>query len=345
MSTLAASAPEVFTAPELAAAAGCDVRQIAALIDRGLVATIDGRFVALAEAMRVIRAVRAGRPLAPVASTPPLFTRAGRSSRETRVPLATSTALHGSLVGVLLLAPLFGRAELPTTLASQQIDSVRLVFLAKPGPGGGGGGGGLRQPKPPAAAKREGQLTLSSPVPPPEPAAAPPPEEPPPPRPEEPAPRAPVVSSPSDAETRTGVIQESATKDSAGPGATGGAGTGTGGGLGEGDGAGIGDGSGGGTGGGPYRGGSGIDPPGLLREVKPDYSEEARRRGIEGDVVFEIVVRRDGSVGDVRLLQGLGYGLDQRAMQAVRQWRFDPARRKGVPVDVLVEVSVEFKLR
>jgi TonB family protein len=50
-------------------------------------------------------------------------------------------------------------------------------------------------------------------------------------------------------------------------------------------------------------------------------------------------------VGDVRVLKSLGAGLDQRAEQAVRQWRFEPARRKGAPVDVLVEVAVEFMLR
>ena len=66
-------------------------------------------------------------------------------------------------------------------------------------------------------------------------------------------------------------------------------------GVGEGDGAGIGPGSGGGTGGGPYRPGSGIEPPRLLQEVKADYTEEARRAGITGDVVLEIVVRRDGA--------------------------------------------------
>jgi TonB family protein len=79
--------------------------------------------------------------------------------------------------------------------------------------------------------------------------------------------------------------------------------------------------------------------------VKPDYTEEARRRNLEGEVVLEIVVRRDGSVGNMRLLHGLGGGLDQRAMDAVRRWRFAPARRHGTPVDVLVEVAVEFKVR
>ena len=61
--------------------------------------------------------------------------------------------------------------------------------------------------------------------------------------------------------------------------------------------------------------------------------------------LLEIVVRRDGSVGDIKILQGLPGGLNDRAVQAVRQWRFAPARRQGAPVDVIVEVAVEFKLR
>jgi protein TonB len=61
--------------------------------------------------------------------------------------------------------------------------------------------------------------------------------------------------------------------------------------------------------------------------------------------VLEVVVRADGSVGAVRVVSGLGAGLDARATDAVRQWKFAPARRYGTPVDVLVEVAVEFKLR
>jgi protein TonB len=125
----------------------------------------------------------------------------------------------------------------------------------------------------------------------------------------------------------------------------GGAGTGAGIGLGSGAGSGIGEGSGGGTGGGPYRPGSGINPPRLVREVKADYTEEARRRNLEGDVVLQIVVRRDGSVGAVQLTKGLGGGLDERAIEAVRQWQFAPAMRVGSPVDVVVEVAVEFRQR
>ncbi len=177
----------------------------------------------------------------------------------------------------------------------------------------------------------------------PKPVEPPPPEQKP-----EPAPPvvAPVASVPADARDRAGLpADNTSAADSRGKGTEGGVGSGAGTGIGEGNGAGIGPGSGGGTGGGPFRPGSGITPPSLLREVKPDYTEDARRRGISGDVELEIVVRSDGTVGDVRLQRGLGYGLDQRAIDAVRQWRFSPARRLGAPVDVLVEVAVEFKLR
>jgi protein TonB len=98
-------------------------------------------------------------------------------------------------------------------------------------------------------------------------------------------------------------------------------------------------------GGGPYRPGSGVTPPRILREVKPDYTDDARRRGLEGEVVLEIVVRSDGRVGNIRIVQGVGGGLDQRAVDAVRQWKFAPGERQGTPVDVLVEVAVEFRLR
>jgi TonB family protein len=167
-----------------------------------------------------------------------------------------------------------------------------------------------------------------------------------PPKPQTRSVQAPVVSSPADSSNTAGVLnQPPAATASAGPGGGGGVGIGSGSGVGEGRGSGIGDGSGGGTGGGPFQPGSGIDPPQLLREVKPLYTDEARKRSLEGDVVLEIVVRRDGSVSDLRVVRPLGAGLDERALEAVRQWRFSPAKRRGAALDVVVEVSVEFKLR
>jgi TonB family protein len=162
--------------------------------------------------------------------------------------------------------------------------------------------------------------------------------------------QAPVVPKPADPVDTPGVLTpppapRPPAQPAQGSGAGGGAGTGGGAGVGEGNGPGIGPGSGGGEGGGPYRAGAGIEPPSLQREVKALYTDEARRQGIEGDVVLEIVVKRDGSVGDVRVKRGLDRGLDQRAIEAVRQWRFAPARRHGVPVDVFVDIGVSFKLR
>jgi len=157
---------------------------------------------------------------------------------------------------------------------------------------------------------------------------------------------APIATKPAEAQDREGLLAKAPeVPPSQGSGTGGGVGSGKGTGLGEGDGSGVGDGSGGGTGGGPYRPGSGVEPPRLLREVKADYSDEARRANIEGEVELEIVVRSNGTVGDVKIVRGLPGGLNERAVQAVRQWRFAPARMKGAPVDVVVQVGVEFRLR
>jgi TonB family protein len=255
--------------------------------------------------------------------------------------------------GLVLLTTL-GMAKPQALVSDAEKKDMRLVFLVAPGPGGGGGGGGRVEPAPPPPAARKGVEKLRSPVPErrPRPRVDPPPivrpVEPPPVK-EEPvvAPVAPVAADPRDRAGVPWVAKEPPPQaaESHGPGTGGGTGNGQGTGIGQGDGAGIGPGSGGGTGGGPYRPGAGITAPAIVREVKPDYTEEGRRRHLEGDVVLEIVVRSDGSVGSVKLLQGLGAGLDERAMDAVRQWRFSPAKRYGVPVDVVVEVAMEFKLR
>ena len=358
MSTPASNLPDVFTAGEIARAAGLDPADVKTLFASGAIATIDGRFATRGEAVRAVRLLRRGAPVLPRDRR--LFQALGCSEREPALPVVGSTALHVALVGIAVLLASLGSTPVETRITNEP---ARLVFLATPGPGGGGGGGGLRRPTPAPRAELKGTRKDRSPVPlqraerverkdpppavaPPEPApepvAAPQPDPPP-----APAPPvvAPVASAAADPEERAGVPKSEARAPSNGQGTGGGTGTGEGTGMGEGSGPGIGPGTGGGTGGGPYRPGSGITPPGLLHEVKPDYTEDARRRGLEGDVVMEIVVRRDGTVGDVTLLQRLGSGLDQRAIDAVRQWRFSPARRFGTPVDVLVEVAVEFKLR
>ncbi|MGH9349190.1 MAG: TonB family protein [Vicinamibacterales bacterium] len=360
--------PEVFTVNELTRATGASRERLEGLIDSGQFRPIPGtRFISAGEALRIGRQLRREPPevsLEPAA----IFSTPGGQSRRSAAPAIVSALMHASLFAVALLLSTLDVKSAVTEVRTHE--PARLVFVVSPGPGGGGGGGGLRNPLPaPKVERKAGSRTPRATVPAvtlrpavtttrrdsvppkrPTPAAAPTVVPKPAPREPEPLPSnvlvAPVVSSASDARNREGVIEQGAgNADSQGPGTGGGAGSGHGTGNGEGIGSGIGDGSGGGTGGGPYRPGSGIEPPRLLHEVKATYTDEARRRGLSGDVLLEIIVRADGSVGDVRMLQRLGAGLDERAVQAVRQWRFDPARRKGVPVDVLVEVAVEFTLR
>jgi TonB family protein len=334
---------DVYSPREIARAAG--------LTEEHVLAALGGQdgFVTHADAVRLARELLAAR------RTPFALFRGTAPRPAKGLPLAVSTTLHAGLVAGAMFVASFGLTPSARTLptSNERPEDMRLVFVATPGPGGGGGGGGLRQKPVPPKAERLGRRAISSPMP----ARRPPPAVTPVVAPPEPKPAplnaealpvvvAPIVTAPADSRDRVGVLQQARTdQDSHGPGEGGGVGPGKGTGIGEGDGSGIGPGSGGGTGGGPYRPGSGIEAPRLLREVKADYTEQARRAGISGDVVLEIIVRRDGSVGDVKVLEGLGGGLNERAVQAVRQWRFAPATRRGSAVDVIVEVAVEFKLR
>jgi protein TonB len=351
---------DVYSLAEIAAAAGVAERVVLDLAAHGCLPTLAAApgtapiatLVAGADAVAAVRALASGatvgaesRSVLAIAPDPP---------RPAGVPVLVSTGLHA--LAVLTMAAL---ASLGLSLrAEQPVDEivsrepVRLVYLALPGPGGGGGGGGLKQKAPPPKAQREGTHSLSSPLPArelPPPAPIEKPIEPPKPLDAKMLPpvMAPIATAPADPRNTEGIMKDAPPPPtpSQGAGSGGGAGTGRGTGMGEGDGAGIGDGSGGGMGGGPYRPGSGVEPPRLLREVKATYTDEARRANISGNVEMEITIRRDGSVSDVRILRGLGGGLNERAVAAVRQWRFAPARLKGTPVDVIVEVSVEFTLR
>ena len=312
---------------------------------RGRFDSIDGRFATTGQAVAAVRLLRQGLG---AASRPGLFQQTASPAKPNGgIPLAASGLVHALLVGLVVLTTVGMAAPARVQLETRNL--TRLVFLPLPGPGGGGGGGGLKQPAPAPRAQLKGKDSLKSPVtvrpaikapeekpavrqtPPPPPVATERPVEPPPPeRKPDPVPPvvAPVVSVPGDPVDKPGVVNEQPPSESRGSGSGGGTGSGQGTGMGEGTGTGIGPGSGGGTGGGPYRPGAGITPPGLIREVKPDYTEEARRRNLAGDVVLEIVVRSDGSVGEVRLLQGLGAGLDQ------------PSRRRREAVAILPRAAL-----
>ena len=129
-----------------------------------------------------------------------------------------------------------------------------------------------------------------------------------------------------------------------GIGSGGGIGTGSAGGVGAGRGPGVGPGWGGGIGGGVYQIGGGVIAPRILYAPNPDFSEEARKNHYEGLVVLSMVVGPDGRAHDVRVQRSLGMGLDDKAIEAIALWRFEPGRKDGVPVAVLANVEVSFRL-
>ena len=129
-----------------------------------------------------------------------------------------------------------------------------------------------------------------------------------------------------------------------GTGSGGGIGSGNAGGIGSGRGPGIGPGWGGGIGGGPYRVGGGVSAPRVLYAPDPDYSEEARKAKYQGTVTLWLIVGQDGHPRDVRLARSLGMGLDEKAIAAVKQWKFEPSMLNGRPVPVQINVEVNFRL-
>lgn len=230
--------------------------------------------------------------------------------------------------------------------AAADVDPVALVFLESKAPspssgGGGGGGNGQTLPVRHASGIGADAFTLSA------------------------TPGMPIVDSLDTArDTTPGVVLDalplaSGTFDqlglplggvsfgsSTGPGTGGGVGTGSGTGIGSGRGPGVGPGSGGGIGGGVYRPGGGVGAPRVIYEVRPTYTEDALRRHVQGTVTLQAIVRRDGCATDITVLRSLDAGgLDERAIAAVSQWRFDPGRLAGAPVDVVAIVLVDFWIR
>jgi periplasmic protein TonB len=115
-------------------------------------------------------------------------------------------------------------------------------------------------------------------------------------------------------------------------------------GIGPGNGSGLGPGSGGNYGGGLRQVGGGVSPPVPLNEVTPEFSEEARKAKFMGVVTVNIVVDQHGMPQNVRLVRGVGMGLDENAMKAVKEYRFKPAMENGKPVAVQMNVVVTFQI-
>ena len=137
-------------------------------------------------------------------------------------------------------------------------------------------------------------------------------------------------------------------KLSGGPGDGGGIGDGHGTGIGPGKGPGLGPGEDGGTGGGRVgylgAGGGSLTPPVLLSKADPDYSEDARKARLQGTVLLRIEVDTHGQAQNISVRQRLGLGLDDRAIEAVKKWKFLPGKLNGKPAVVVAYVEVNFRL-
>jgi TonB family protein len=240
----------------------------------------------------------------------------------------------------------------PSTAEEQHIDLWHIVFIATDLPlGGGGGGGGNRQTAPIRHAEGVGSDAITLRI-----KRAPP------------ATAVPVgpssTDSALDAEELPAMVLDAKPLasgsfehiglptggvtfgDSTGPGSGGGVGTGVGTGIGPGRGPGIGPGSGGGIGGGAYRPGGAVTSPRVITEVKPTYTTDALAQRIQGTVVLELIVTRDGRPSQIRVIRSLDPdGLDRQAVAAAAQWRFEPGRLAGTPVDVLVTLMLDFSIR
>jgi len=249
--------------------------------------------------------------------------------------LGASLLGHGALVllwvlFVWLVPESTREAILPDALPRQ------LVWLAEPGPGGGGGGGNERpEPPKPAEVASPKKEEVSVPALKPEPTPEPTPQE------------VPLEALNIPAQTLAAATETSIGVLDSGDASSQSTGSGSGTGAGSGEGSGLGQGSGGGTGGGVYRPGSGVINPRILREIKPQYTADAMRAKVQGTVLLECVVLPDGSVGKVDVVRSLDptFGLDQEAVKAAKQWRFQPGTRFGEPVAVLVTIELTFTLR
>lgn len=265
-----------------------------------------------------------------------------------RTTFAGSAGLH--LLAGFVIASLAPLSTPPTTNTAHSVaappEEIRhIVFIARdprPAGGGGGGGGGNRQAGPIRHAEAVGSdaitLRVAKPIS--------------------------TAGRVADVTALPGVLLDakplaSGSEDhvglpvggvsfgtSTGPGSGGGVGEGDGTGIGSGRGPGIGPGSGGGIGGGVYRAGGAVTAPRVITDVKPTYTNDALFHRIQGTVVLELVVKANGRPADIRVVRSLDPGgLDEQAIVAVAQWRFESGRLAGRPVDVLVTVMIDFWIR
>jgi protein TonB len=231
--------------------------------------------------------------------------------------VGTSVAVHGVLIALAVFL------TMKPEVVTKPIEHMRVVLLQQP-PGPGGGGGGSPAPAPPKPIEIPKPKPVPTPVvtPPPTPVDVPIPVV------------APVMT------TAANLVQASGNVSLAPPG-PGGGGRGTG--IGTGDGRGVGPGTEAGFGGGAYRGGGIV----ALKQVDPTYTSEAMRAKVQGSVHLEVIIKPDGTVGEVRIIKSLdrNHGLDQQAIAAAKMWLFrPPTDAQGKSVSAVVTLILDFRL-
>ena len=93
-----------------------------------------------------------------------------------------------------------------------------------------------------------------------------------------------------------------------------------------------------------YRVGGGVTPPRTIKAPQPKYPKSAKKEGIEGTVVLWLIVNAQGLPEQIKIERALGHGFDQSAVETVSNWKFAPATKGGIPVPVMVNVEVNFRL-
>ena len=264
---------------------------------------------------------------------------------EFSVAQGVSIGVH-ALIIILILVPL-GRKiiqQMPTASANLEVVDISPYMSKLPAgkdKAGGGGGGGSHMVDPPSRGKlpKWSMTQIAPPMamrPNPEPKLA-----------VEPTLLGPPdlkVPSPNDPNFGDPLSKMMTASNGSGGGS--GIGTGQGTGIGSGNGGGLGPGFGGGTGGGAFRPGTGgVGYPSCLYCPTPEYSEDARKAKYQGVVLLQLVVTADGRATEVQVVKGPGLGLEEKAINAVKDWKFKPALGpNGTPVATLLTIEVNFRL-
>jgi TonB family protein len=257
-----------------------------------------------------------------------------------RINFALSVALHGVMAllvgaGFLMVKSYVPRVE-PQPSVTVKLDPYPVPIGSHPSGGGGSGGAAEKMRASAGAAPPAAREQLTPPIvlrsmSRPQPAAA-----------------ATVIAPPDLAVPKTRQIGDplsALTASSNGPGVAGGIGGNVGGGVG-GDRGGVGRGPGSGSGccGDVFGVGNGVSMPRAIYAPEPEFSEEARIKKFQGEVTLLVTIGADGRPRNLTVVRSLGMGLDQKALDAVRTWRFDPAKKDGRPVAVQMNIIVNFHL-